>query len=139
MAQKIQDVMIPNPTTLPISATIPAAARAMRDNAIGAVIVLEESRLRGILTDRDIVVRAIAVDRDPATTTVGEICSKELTTLAPEDDVDHAARLMRERKLRRLPVLDHETVVGIVSLGDLARKHDPDSILAEISAAPPNR
>jgi CBS domain-containing protein len=139
MAQKIQDVMIPNPTTLPTSATIPAAARAMRDNAVGAVIVLEESRLRGILTDRDIVVRAIAVDRDPATTTLGEICSMELTAVAPEDDLDRAVQLMRERKLRRLPVIDNETVVGIVSLGDLARERDPDSVLAEISAAPPNR
>ena len=139
MAQNIRDVMIPNPTALPSSATIPAAARAMRDNAIGAVVVMEESRLRGILTDRDIVVRAIAVDRDPATTTLGEICSQELTAVAPEDDVDRAVQLMRDRKLRRLPVLDEEMVVGIVSLGDLARERDPTSVLAEISAAPPNR
>ena len=139
MGQKIREVMIPNPTTLPISATIPAAARAMRDNAIGAVVVLEESHLRCILTDRDIVVRAISVDRDPATTTLGEICSRELTVVAPRDGVDRAVQLMRDRNLRRLPVLDKDTVVGIVSLGDLARERDPDSVLAEISAAPPNR
>ena len=139
MAQKVRDVMIPNPTALHVSATIPAAARAMRDNAIGAVVVVEESRPRGILTDRDIVIRAIAVDRDPATTTLGEICSKDVVAVGAEDDVDQAARLMRERKIRRLPVVDGGTVVGIVSLGDLAREGDPGSALAEISAAPPDR
>ena len=111
----------------------------MRDNAIGAVVVVEESRPRGILTDRDIVIRAIAVDRDPATTTLGEICSKDVVAVGAEDDVDQAARLMRERKIRRLPVVDGGTVVGIVSLGDLAREADPGSALAEISAAPPDR
>jgi CBS domain-containing protein len=139
MAQKIKDVMIPNPITLPASATIPAAARAMSDEAIGAVVVLENSRLCGILTDRDIVVRALAADREPRGTTLGEICSRDLTTVSREDDVEHAIRLMREKRLRRLPVVDKDTVVGIVSLGDLARERDPRSVLADISAAPPNR
>ena len=85
------------------------------------------------------MIRAIAVDRDPATTNLGEICSKDLAAVGPEDDVDRAAQLMRERKVRRLPVLDKEKVVGIVALGDLAREREPDSELAEISAAPPDR
>jgi CBS domain-containing protein len=139
MAQKIRDAMIPNPTTLPVSATIPAAARAMRDNAIGAAVVLDESRPCGILTDRDIVVRVLAVDRDPGGTTLGEVCSKDVAAVGPDEDIDHAVALMRERKLRRVPVLDKEMVVGIVSLGDLARERDPDSVLADISTAPPNR
>ena len=139
MTATIEDVMIPNPTALPASATINAAARAMRDEAIGAVVVLEDSRLRGILTDRDIVVRVVAGGLPADRTTVGEICSTDLTTVSRTDDLEEAATLMRDRGLRRLPVVDHGTVVGILSLGDVAREQEPDSALARISSAPPNR
>jgi CBS domain-containing protein len=138
MAQRILDIMTPNPMTLPTTASLIDTAVAMRDADVGAVVVLENGRVRGIVTDRDIVVRGIASGNYPATVTLGEICSRELTTLAPEDDVEDAVRLMREKAIRRLPVVEHGQPVGIVSLGDLAIEKDPHSALGAISAAPPN-
>jgi CBS domain-containing protein len=111
----------------------------MRDGNIGDVVVLEEDRIQGILTDRDIVVRALADGRDPARTTVGEICSRELTTLSPDDAIGDAERIMRDKAVRRLPVVEGGRPVGIVSLGDLAVERNPESALGGISAAPPNR
>jgi CBS domain-containing protein len=139
MAHYLRDIMTQKPLTLQTSDTITAAARTMRDGNIGDVVVLENGRIRGILTDRDIVVRALAEGMDPSRTTVGEICSKELTTLAPTDSVEQAVSIMRDRAIRRLPVVEEGHPVGIVSLGDLAVARDPDSVLGGISAAPPNR
>jgi CBS domain-containing protein len=81
----------------------------------------------------------LAEGRDPARTTVGEICSRELTTLGPSDSVHDAVTIMRDKAIRRLPVVDGGRPVGIVSLGDLAVERDPESVLGGISAAPPNR
>jgi CBS domain-containing protein len=131
--------MTQKPLTLQTSDTITAAARTMRDGNIGDVVVLEQGQIRGILTDRDIVVRALAEGMDPSRTTVGEICSKELTTLAPSDSIAQAVSIMRDKAIRRLPVVEDGHPVGIVSLGDLAVERDPDSVLGGISAAPPNR
>ena len=115
------------------------AAQMMRGNDIGDVIVLEDDRLFGILTDRDIVVRGLAERSDPKTIPVGEICSRDLTTIEPTASVEQAVRLMREKAIRRLPVVDESgDVMGIVSIGDVAVERDPQSALADISAAPPN-
>ena len=138
MKQNIREVMTPNPKTLAQSATIMEAACAMRDNDIGDVVVLDNGRLCGILTDRDIVVRALAAGCDPNRTSVGEICSRALVTLAPDDSTGQAVRVMREHAIRRLPIEDRGRVVGIVSLGDVAVDADRRSALADISAAPPN-
>ncbi|HET8576802.1 MAG TPA: CBS domain-containing protein, partial [Methylomirabilota bacterium] len=121
MNDSIRDVMTPNPLAMPASATVMEAAQLMRGNDIGDVIVLEHDRLFGILTDRDIVVRAMAEGADPHATAVGDICSRELTTLRPTDSVGHAVRLMREKAIRRLPVVEETgRVIGIVSIGDVA-------------------
>ena len=138
MKQNIREVMTPNPKALAHSATIMEAACAMRDHDIGDVVVLDNGRLCGILTDRDIVVRALAAGCDPNRTSVGEICSRALVTLAPEDSTGQAVRVMREHAIRRLPIEDRGRVVGIVSLGDVAVDADRRSALADISAAPPN-
>jgi CBS domain-containing protein len=138
MKQNIRDVMTPNPKAVAQSATIMEAACVMRDNDIGDVVVLDNGCLCGILTDRDIVVRALAVGRDPNRTSVGEVCSRALVTLAPEDSTGQAVRVMRERAIRRLPIEEDGRVVGIVTLGDVAVDADPRSALADISAAPPN-
>ena len=138
MAQRIEEIMTPNPTTIPASATLVAAARAMRDHDIGDVVVLEDSKPCGILTDRDVVVRAVATGKDPSTTTIAEICSRDVTTVSPKDTVDTAVALMAQKALRRLPVVDDDLVIGIVTIGDLAG-YDVDSAIADISAAPPNR
>jgi len=84
-------------------------------------------------------VRAIAQERDPKSTQLSEACSKTLISLEPDDDTDRAVEVMRERSVRRLPVVEKGKVVGIVSLGDLALERDRKSVLGHISAAPPNR
>jgi len=93
----------------------------------------------GLLTDRDIAIRAIADGKDPSDTAVRDICSSDLVTTRPGDDVSEVAELMRSQAVRRIPVVDGDRPVGIVSLGDLAVDREPDSTLAEISAEEPDR
>ena len=139
MNESIRDVMTPTPYAVSANDSAMTAALAMRANDIGDVIVLEDERLFGILTDRDIVVRVLAEEANPTTTMVGAICSRELTTIADTASSGEAVRLMREKAVRRLPVVDERhRVVGIVSLGDLAVRRDRRTALADISAAPPN-
>ena len=130
--------MTPNPVCLPSSATLVEAARRMRDDDIGDVLVLDGEQLRGVATDRDLVVRGVAEGCDPAATTLAEVCSGGLVTLSPDDPVDHAERLMREHAVRRLPVVEGGRPIGVVSIGDLAVDLDAESALADISAAPSN-
>jgi CBS domain-containing protein len=139
MAERIRDVMTTNPQTLPESTTVREAAETMRANDIGDVVVIDDDgKLSGILTDRDIVVRVVAEALDPATTRIGDIASRDLSAVSPDDPVERAVQLMREHAIRRLPAVERNKVVGIVSIGDLALDRDPDSALADISAAPPN-
>jgi CBS domain-containing protein len=138
MNQSIRDIMTPAPRTLDSSASIVDAAVLMRKEDIGDVVVLKDDRLCGILTDRDIVVRALAERGDPAGVTVGEICSRELTSIPPTASIGDAVRLIRDRAIRRLPVVEEGEVVGIVSIGDIAVARDRKSALGDISAAPPN-
>lgn len=135
----VGEVMTPNPVALPASATLADAARAMRDANIGDVLVLEDGRFCGIVTDRDIVVRAVAEERNLDVTGVGDICSRALVTLTPSDTTEAAVRVMREHAIRRLPVLEGDRPVGVVSIGDLAADREPQSALGKISEAPPNR
>ncbi|HKE52381.1 MAG TPA: CBS domain-containing protein [Actinomycetes bacterium] len=136
--QQIRDVMTPDPITLAATATLVEGSRAMRDNAIGDVLVLADQRLCGVVTDRDIVTRALADSLDPTTTVLGDICTAEVVTVRPDDTVDDATQLMRTRAIRRLPVVDETGMpIGVVTLGDLAVEYDAKSALADISAAPP--
>jgi len=137
MAQKIEEIMSTGVATCPHTATVVEAAQRMRDEDIGDVLVERDGDLCGVITDRDIVVRAVA-QGDVGTTTIGEICSRDLTTVKPSDDVETAVRLMREKAIRRLPVVDNGRPVGFVSLGDLAMERDEQSALADISEAAPN-
>jgi CBS domain-containing protein len=138
MAQHIRELMTPNPVSMPGTASVHEAARAMRDADIGDVIVIENNQVCGIITDRDIAVRVVAEAKDPTTTALADICSHSLLTVKSTDSVEHAVRLMRTHTVRRLPVVEEGKAVGIVSLGDLAVERDPDSVLGEISAAPPD-
>jgi len=138
MAQSIRDVMTTHPITLPATSLVVDAARAMRDADIGDVIVIEDGRICGIVTDRDITVRGVAEGRDIARLKLADVCSRVLTTVSPKDSVDDAVRLMRENAIRRLPVVEGGKPVGVVSLGDLAVTQDPHSALGNISAAPAN-
>jgi len=139
MAQSMRDVMTTQPVALPATSSVVDAARAMRDSDIGNVIVLENGQICGIVTDRDIAIRGVAEGRNISSLTLGDICSRQLTTLSPTDSIDDAVLLMREKALRRLLVVEDGKPVGIVSLGDLAVTQDPHSALGNISSAPANR
>jgi CBS domain-containing protein len=138
MTTKVRDIMTAAPVSMAATESASAAARAMKKHGIGTVLVLTDGRLTGLLTDRDITIRVLAEGRDPLTTQVGDICSRELVVLSPHDDVEHAIRLMTERAVRRLPVVLDGAPVGVVSIGDLALDTDDLSTLSGISAAPPN-
>lgn len=135
---KIREVMTPAPVAVISTDTVTMAAMAMKEQDIGAVLVTRDGRLEGILTDRDIAVRVLAEGRDPSVTLVGDVCSGQLATVGLNDETDDAVRLMRQRAVRRVPVTDGGTPVGIVSIGDLALSRDQGSALADISLAPPN-
>jgi CBS domain-containing protein len=138
MAKSVRDVMTANPVSLPADAPIREAARKMRDNDIGVVVVEKGGTLHGLVTDRDIVVRAVAEGKNAETTDLESICSKDVTALSPEQSEEDAIRMMREKAVRRLPVVENGKVIGIVSIGDLAVDKDPNSVLGQISAAPGN-
>ena len=137
--QSVRDVMTRDPKALESTASVMDAAELMRESDIGDVVVLEDDHLCGIVTDRDIVIRVLAEGCDAASVTLGEICSRELTTISPTASVGDAVRLIREKAIRRLPVVEEDgEVVGIVSLGDIAVARDRRSALGDISAAPPS-
>jgi CBS domain-containing protein len=139
MTHRVLDLMTTDVVTLPPDASVFEAAQRMRDDDIGDVIVTEKGRLCGIVTDRDLVVRGLAEQPDLETTRIGDLCSPDVVTVSPGDDLAKAVALMRERAVRRLPVTEAGRVVGVVSLGDLAMERDEQSALTDISAEPPNR
>jgi CBS domain-containing protein len=135
----IREVMTSDPTVLPATASVVQAAEVMRRSDIGDVIVLDETdQICGIVTDRDIVIRAVAEKKDPSDVRLGDICSRNPVTLSPQDEVGDAVKLMTQKAIRRLPIVEGGVPVGVVSLGDLAVSQDPKSGLADISSAPPN-
>jgi CBS domain-containing protein len=139
MTRKVQEIMSAAPVCMAASESVSAAAKAMKDRGIGTVLVLSGGRLAGLVTDRDIAIRVLAENRDPLTTRLGDICSSELAMLSPDDDVETAIRIVRDRAVRRLPVIADGTPVGVVSIGDLALDRDERSVLSEISAPRSNR
>ncbi|MFF5074546.1 CBS domain-containing protein [Micromonospora olivasterospora] len=118
--------------------SLTAAAQEMRDSAIGDVVVTDGDNVVGIVTDRDITVRAVAQSMDPGTTRLNQIISRDVVTVSQNDDAVAAADLMRTYAVRRLPVVDDGRLVGLVSMGDLAVEREPQSVLADISADDPN-
>jgi CBS domain-containing protein len=138
MAQTVEEIMTRDPRTVNASDTIVVAARVMNEADIGDVVVVEGDNVQGIVTDRDIVVRAIAEGRDPQSTSVSDVCTSGVESIEPSASVDDALSKMREADIRRLPVVQDGRPVGIVSLGDLAVEREPDSTLADISAASPD-
>ena len=125
MPNNVQESMTPNPRTVEATEPIAAAATIMRDEDVGVVPVVEDGRLAAMLTDRDIVIRAIAEGRDPQSTTAGEIASRELVTIDPQQSLDEALRLMAQHQVRRLPVVEEDgRLVGILAQADVAREGD---------------
>jgi CBS domain-containing protein len=139
VGQQVKEIMTARPITLDKDASLADAAKLMRDQGIGDVIVVEGDNAEGIVTDRDIVIRGIAEGADPNTTRLGQVVSGDLTSVAPDDPVERAIELMRDGAIRRLPVLEGGRPVGVISIGDLAIERDPRSALADISEEPPGR
>ncbi|MFD6445591.1 CBS domain-containing protein [Promicromonospora sp. NPDC060204] len=135
--QTVADVMTPAPTTIGMSETFQSAARAMADHDVGALVVRAGPTVIGIVTDRDLVVRGLAEGLG-LEAMVGEVASEELVTVGPDVPVEAAAEMMRSAAVRRVPVVDGDVAVGILSIGDLAVERDPTSALADISRAEPN-
>ena len=122
----IRDVMTRNPRTVTPNDTIQNAAQVMRDEDTGAVPVVDNGRAVGMVTDRDIVIRAVA-DGSAPSRRVSEIVTSAVVTATPDMSTRDAAQLMSEHQIRRLPVVENERLVGIVSLGDIAVKEGKDS------------
>ncbi|OKI57860.1 CBS domain-containing protein [Micromonospora sp. CB01531] len=136
---RVSDVMTKQVVYLPAETRLDEAARVMKESDIGDVVVTDGATLAGMLTDRDIVVRAVAERADPATTTIGSVITREVVMIEQHATASEAAALMRERNIRRVLVCDRDRkLVGIVSLGDLAMQLDPNSALSDISEAAPN-
>ncbi len=120
MAKSVRDVMTPSVRTVSPSQSLVEAAELMKGEDVGSVPVVEEGRLTGIVTDRDIVTRAVAERRDPQTVKVSEVASRELVTVEPEQDLDEALALMADHQVRRLPVVEAGQLVGMLAQADVA-------------------
>jgi CBS domain-containing protein len=138
MTQKVHEVMTMSPVSVGSQTTLVDVANLMRERDIGDVLVIDNGRFQGILTDRDIVVRAVAENRDLRAATAEDVCSRDIVDVSPNDDADRAVMLMRARAVRRVPVMEGDRVVGILALSDMAVERQPESALADISVAEPN-
>jgi CBS domain-containing protein len=133
---RVADVMTPGVETTTSSEALRDAARTMRNGDFGAMPVVDDGRLVGMLTDRDIVVRAVAEGLDPMSARVGDVASPSPVAVAPDQDLDEAMELMAEYRVRRLPVVDGERLVGVVSQADVAleaNEKKTGSVVQEIS------
>jgi len=121
-AMRISEIMTPDPELIDPTATVRDAAQRMKNEDIGALPVGENDRLIGMVTDRDITVRAVAEGRDPSSTTVRDVMSEKIYYCFEDDDVEDAAKCMADNQVRRLPILNRDKrLTGIVSLADLAQ------------------
>jgi CBS domain-containing protein len=140
MAKTARDVMTQDPQCVGENETVLDAARKLADLDVGAMPICgEDDRLKGMLTDRDIVVKVLAPGRDPASTRAGELGEGKPVTIGADDSVDEALRTMTQHHVRRLPVIDGHRLVGIISQADIARNLDEEKtgeLVEAISAAP---
>ncbi len=128
----VSEIMTTNVATAEPDTTLEEVATMMKDENVGAIPVVDDEELLGIITDRDIVVRCIAEGKDPSEVEVEEILSEELETISPDDDVRRAAEIMQRKQIRRLPVCDADgKLVGMLSIGDIAVKQSDDDVSGE--------
>jgi CBS domain-containing protein len=128
----VREMMTTNVATAEPDSTLEEVATMMKDENVGAIPVVDDDELIGIITDRDIVVRCIAEGKDPSECEAEEIVSEDLETVSPDDDVRRAAEIMQRKQIRRLPVCDEDgKLVGMLSLGDIAVKQSNDGVSGE--------
>jgi CBS domain-containing protein len=120
MAKSVRDAMTEDPRSIVASASVVEAARLMREEHIGSLPVTDDEQLVGMVTDRDITTRVVAESADPKLTSVGEVYSRDLISVEPDNDLEEALRLMARHQVRRLPVVENGKLVGIVAQADIA-------------------
>src|SRR5919107_1497553 len=142
MAKKARDIMSPDCTCIGEHDSVLDAARKLRDLDVGAMPICgDDNRLKGMITDRDIVVKCIADGKDPSSTKVSELAEGKPVTIGADDSVEETLRTMKQYGVRRLPVIDGHDLVGIVSQADVARNLPEDKLgdlVEAISSAPPS-
>jgi CBS domain-containing protein len=140
MAKKARDVMTPDAKCVGENDTILDAAKQLSELDVGSMPICgEDDRLKGMLTDRDIVVKVLAQGKDPSSTTAGNLAEGKPVTIGADDSVDEALKTMADNKIRRLPVIDGHDLVGIVSQADIAKEVDEEKVgdlVEAISSAP---
>lgn len=124
MANNIREVMTPSPETVEMDKTAAEAAKLMKKVDAGMIPVVQNQKLVGTVTDRDIAIRVVAEGKDPLATTVAEIASKDVVTIGPDQDIGEALGLMASNQIRRLPVVEGGTLVGVIAQADVARAAD---------------
>jgi CBS domain-containing protein len=125
MGQSIKDVMTSDPCTIDADKSVAYAAKMMRDEDVGLAPIVEDDKLIGMLTDRDIAIRVVAEGRNPDQVTVGQVASKQVVTIDPRQDLVEALRIMAKHQVRRLPVVEEDgRLVGVVAQADVAREGD---------------
>jgi CBS domain-containing protein len=120
MAKSVRDAMTENPRSIGASASVVEAARLMRDEHIGSLPITDDEELVGMITDRDITTRVVAEAADPKMTSVGDVVSRDLISIEPDEDLEEAVQLMASHQVRRLPVVENGRLVGIVAQADVA-------------------
>jgi CBS domain-containing protein len=129
MAKTARDIMTADATCVGENDTVLDAAKKLAELDVGSMPICgEDDRLKGMLTDRDIVVKVLAKDKDPASTKVSELAEGEVVTIGADDPIDEALRTMTEHKVRRLPVIDEQQLVGIISQADIATNLDEEKV-----------
>jgi CBS domain-containing protein len=138
MARSVRDVMTKNPVALSSDSSVRDAAKAMSDHRIGTVVVMEKDKPCGIVTDRDITVRAVATGSDPSKTRLSEICSQSLAAVRSDQSVEDAIQVMKSHDVKRVVVMSDSKLEGIISLADLTRIGEGEDVQDDISRAEPN-
>ena len=124
MAKSVRDAMTEDPRSIGASASVVEAARLMREEHIGSLPITDDQQLVGMITDRDIATRVVAEATDPKKTSVGDVYSRDLISVEPDEDLDEALQLMARHQVRRLPVVEEGKLVGIVAQADIALKEN---------------
>jgi CBS domain-containing protein len=131
MAKKVRDLMTASPATVAPSQSVVEAARLLRDHDVGSLPVCEDDRVVGMLTDRDIVVRALADGKDLSQVSVQDVASRRVQTVEAGEDLDEALRVMASNQVRRVPVVENGRLVGILAQADVA-EHAPEKQTGEL-------
>ncbi|HEY3086058.1 MAG TPA: CBS domain-containing protein [Candidatus Dormibacteraeota bacterium] len=138
MANTVRDVMTKDPVALSSDSSVTEAAKAMKDFRIGSIVVMDKDRPYGIVTDRDITVRAVATGSDPSKTTLADICTQDLAVVRPDQSVEDAIQVMKAHDVKRVVVMTDSKLEGILSLGDLASRGVDEDLQDDLSRAEPN-